>query len=521
MTLDKLSQITEVGIQSGITLRNINVEGANVSGVVTATTLSVTEGFNVTGVVTATSFDGNVTGSINPSTLLVTGVSTFQASSFWGDGDIAYFGDGQDLLIFHNSTDSIIRDNGTGDLYIEGGNVIRMTNPTGIETYATFNQDAAVELYYDNSKKLETTGAGVTAYGIIQTQGLQSSGIVTATNGVQVGSASSITVGQSFIRNNAIGLGATDTSGRNAGVGTAVGTIVYNSTTGLLEYYNGTNWTQLKNNFDATGGTKTTSGGKTIHTFTGSGTFTVNFGSAAVDYLVVAGGGGGGHNAGAGGGAGGFRAGTELPVVAGSYSVTVGAGGNGGPSSGPQNGTNGNSSIFSTITTITSAGGGYGCSNNGAGNPGGSGGGSAANNSVGTGNTPPVSPPQGNPGGVGNTGDGADRAGGGGGGAAASGGGTTNANLGGTGGDGQSSTISGSSVTYAGGGGGSSHTGGPTAIAPGGPGGGGAGGAGTWPVASPGTSGTTNRGGGGGAGSGGGGIGGSGGSGIVIIAYPS
>ena len=135
MALERLTQITDVGIQSGITLRNINVEGAYVSGVVTATSLNVTSaGANFTGVVTATSFNGNVTGNITPTGLVVTGVSTFQASSFWGDGDIAYFGDGQDLLIFHNSTDSIIRDNGTGDLFIEGGNRIKLTNPTGIET---------------------------------------------------------------------------------------------------------------------------------------------------------------------------------------------------------------------------------------------------------------------------------------------------------------------------------------------------------------------------------------------------
>lgn len=162
MALERLTQITEVGIQSGITLRNVNVEGAFVSGVVTATTLNVTGGgANFAGVVTATSFSGNVTGNITPTGLVVSGVSTFQASSFWGDGDIAYFGDGQDLLIFHNSTDSIIRDNGTGDLYIEGGNRIRLTNPTGIETYGVFNQDGAVELYHDNVKRLETSGIGV------------------------------------------------------------------------------------------------------------------------------------------------------------------------------------------------------------------------------------------------------------------------------------------------------------------------------------------------------------------------
>ena len=151
MPLDRLSQITEVGIKSGITLTNTNVVG-----VITATRLSVSEGFTVTGVVTATNF-----GSVNANTLNVSGVSTFNANIFLGDGDIAYFGDGQDLLIWHNSTDSIIRDNGTGDLNIEGGNRIKLTNPTGIETYAVFNQDGASELWYDNVKRLETSGIGV------------------------------------------------------------------------------------------------------------------------------------------------------------------------------------------------------------------------------------------------------------------------------------------------------------------------------------------------------------------------
>ena len=61
--------------------------------------------------------------------------------------------------------------------------------------------------------------------------------------------------------------------------------------------------------FSATGGTITTSGSYTIHTFTDSGTFgatnaPIGF---SVDYLVVAGGGGGGYG---GGGAGGMRTGS-------------------------------------------------------------------------------------------------------------------------------------------------------------------------------------------------------------------
>jgi hypothetical protein len=559
MALNKLSQITEVGIQSGITLRDINVEGANVSGAVTATTLSVSEGFNVAGVVTATSFNGNVTGNINPSTLLVAGVSTFQASSFWGDGDIAYFGDGQDLLIFHNSTDSIIRDNGTGDLYIEGGNRIRMTNPTGIETYATFNQDGAVELYYDNSKKLETTGVGVTVSGILQTQGLQSSGIVTATNGVQVGSASSITVGQSFIRNNQVGLGATTTTGRDAGIGTALGTLIYNVTTQSLEFFNGTNWTSVTS-FSATGGTETTVGSTRVHTFTGTGPFTVITGQKTNTSILIigaggAGGGRGGNDGSGGGGAGALYYSTSLTLNPGSYTVTIGGGGAGvGPAA---QGNSGNSSSFNFSLPLSAAGGGGGGAEGPTafrdGAPGGCGGGAGGYGEIYVGGTGSgatggsngtVSPAAGwgNPGGRNLTtpersaSPNTHNNGGGGGGGAGSAGMSGKqpvtlptqydmTPLSGNGGNGLAYTISGSSVYYAGGGGcgGNSHP--ATNDNPGaygGLGGGGNGGGGPLGAA---TSGTSNRGGGGGGAQGTNSPApdhnsGSGGSGIVIIAYP-
>src|SRR5210317_944193 len=182
----------------------------------------------------------------------------------------------------------------------------------------------------------------------------------------------------------------------------------------------------------ATGGTVATSGDFKIHTFTGDGCFVVSSvgnapasptgGPNAVDYLVVAGGGGGGgenssNASGGGGGAGGFREShsvpvsgcytasplatpTSLPVSATTYPITVGGGGTGGVSNSSY-GTNGNNSVFSTIT---SAGGGFGGSRApgpSVGNPGGSGGGGGLNATGGTGNTPPVSPPQGQTGGGG------------------------------------------------------------------------------------------------------------------------
>ena len=112
-------------------------------------------------------FDGNldVDGHTELDQLRVSGVSTFQGNVDLGDDDRLRFGDGIDLQIYHESSsgDSVIRENGTGNLRIGGANV-EITSPAGSETYASFNVNGAVELYYDNSKKLETTGIGVSIY---------------------------------------------------------------------------------------------------------------------------------------------------------------------------------------------------------------------------------------------------------------------------------------------------------------------------------------------------------------------
>lgn len=210
----------------------------------------------------------------------------------------------------------------------------------------------------------------------------------------------------------------------------------------------------------ATGGTITEDGRFKVHTFTGTGTFTVNSLAAdpadnEVDYLVVGAGGGAVHG---GGGAGGFRAsdGTHsgcycagpspltsgvagITVTATSFPIPIGAGGVFQPSSG---GTPGSSSVFGPIS---SAGGGGGGGRHGAGKPGGSGGGSGdfGGTGKGTGNVPSVSPPQGNPGGAGPGGSG--EAAGGGGGATGEGQGYA---TGSSGGAGASSSITGSAVVY-------------------------------------------------------------------------
>lgn len=127
----------------------------------------------------------------------------------------------------------------------------------------------------------------------------------------------------------------------------------------------------------ATGGTVTTAGGYTYHTFTASGTFTA-YRPVAADILVVAGGGGSGYygNAG-GGGAGGYLEGSK--TLSGVYPITVGAGGSGAyPNA--ASGTNGANSTFGLATAI---GGGTGSGPDAVinGSSGGSGGGGGFNGS--------------------------------------------------------------------------------------------------------------------------------------------
>ena len=316
----------------------------------------------------------------------------------------------------------------------------------------------------------------------------------------------------------------------------------------------------------ATGGTATTCGDFKIHTFTGPGTFCISCagnpgGSNTLEYIVVAGGGG---SKVAGGGAGGFRfaspslapatypgkplaAPAGLTASAGAIPVTVGAGGAGASNGGVPSpvAARGSNSVFSTITSAGGgAGGGRTCGNGtqqaaeNAVNPGGSGGGGfntpGGSGPAPTGNTPPVSPPQGNNGGTSaNQSINAVGTGGGGGATAVGGNGSSGPEpAGGNAGDGgdgagiptafgSNGVPCGSFIYYAGGGGGGAQKNPVSSedAGRGGKGGGGQGKKGSSSSAAP--SGTANSGGGGG-GSGPSNTcnqGGAGGSGIVIIRY--
>jgi len=81
------------------------------------------------------------------------------------DGEKIVLGNGSDLQIYHDGSNSYIAEGGdqTGDLFISASN-LKLTNAAG-EFFLYGRNNNSVELYYDNSKKIETTSVGADVTG--------------------------------------------------------------------------------------------------------------------------------------------------------------------------------------------------------------------------------------------------------------------------------------------------------------------------------------------------------------------
>ena len=139
------------------------VGNISISGIVSTSEI-ISDKISVSGVSTFTSdLDINASIDVDGHTELddvnVSGVSTFQSNAHLLDSVELRLGTGNDLKIYHNSNNSFVSNVGTGDLNLSGDDVIIASS--AFENKAKFLTDGAVELYYDNSKKFETTGIGV------------------------------------------------------------------------------------------------------------------------------------------------------------------------------------------------------------------------------------------------------------------------------------------------------------------------------------------------------------------------
>ena len=83
----------------------------------------------------------------------------------FSDSTSAKFGNNEDLQIYHDGSNSVIADFGTGILDIKSdGAAIQFSSNTG-ELYAYFANNGAAQLFHDNAVKIATTATGVEVTG--------------------------------------------------------------------------------------------------------------------------------------------------------------------------------------------------------------------------------------------------------------------------------------------------------------------------------------------------------------------
>ena len=84
------------------------------------------------------------------------------------------FGDGGDLKIMHDGGNSIVRETGTGELYLQSDDTVNITKADGTSVMAQFGGAGAVKLFWrgnNSGLRLETTETGVKTHGNLESTG--------------------------------------------------------------------------------------------------------------------------------------------------------------------------------------------------------------------------------------------------------------------------------------------------------------------------------------------------------------
>ena len=79
------------------------------------------------------------------------------------------FGDDADLKIFHNGGHSIVRETGTGSLYLQSDNNVILSSDSNTKIMVKGIANGATELYHNDIKKFVTTADGVEVTGTLNT----------------------------------------------------------------------------------------------------------------------------------------------------------------------------------------------------------------------------------------------------------------------------------------------------------------------------------------------------------------
>ena len=163
-----------VGITGGsITGTAITATSLGATGTATLNTLvsnnATISGGSLDGVTIGGTTRGAISGNaISGTSFASTGNMTF------GDNDKAIFGAGSDLQIYHDGSNSYIKDDGTGNLFIQGTS-LQLENAAG-ENFVNCVSDGTVAIYFNNAKRFETTSTGIDVTGSVTASGIDING---------------------------------------------------------------------------------------------------------------------------------------------------------------------------------------------------------------------------------------------------------------------------------------------------------------------------------------------------------
>ena len=191
-----------IDLLSGVSYADtITAPGFTANGNITAASINIGSGIQLgnAGIVTATTFVGNLNGNVNGSA----GTLLLQTS---GSERIRIGAQGQIGI--------------AGANYGTSGQVLTSGGSGSSVTWGTISTPDADKITEGNTKA-EVIDSGSDGRFIIETEGVQ----------------------RLRVDSNGLGISSTTTAARNAGVGTAIGTIIFNSTENLLQVYsNDLNW---------------------------------------------------------------------------------------------------------------------------------------------------------------------------------------------------------------------------------------------------------------------------------------
>jgi hypothetical protein len=166
LTTAAQTNITSVGTLTTLTVDNIIINGTNIGHTSDTDAIAIAS-------------DGTVTFS---SDVTFTGASynaVWDASANaleFADNAKAVFGAGDDLGIYHDGSNSYIKDSGTGDLKLQGNNFT--IGNTADTKYFTATNGGGVEIYHQGNEKLGTTSGGINVTGTVTSDGADLDGAV-------------------------------------------------------------------------------------------------------------------------------------------------------------------------------------------------------------------------------------------------------------------------------------------------------------------------------------------------------